>query len=1343
MSQPPSSVIEPVESAEPGSTVESTNEQDQDSAIPTSVREAVNEMTETLAQLLPGTPTGTPPRVSIVPPTQQVPTFARFSPPNWSGRESTAMDNLLKNELQIPLPVRTAFHATGYSDIRSLVEMSIHDPIALTHLHARADFNAPEFGDVLLLIHCLGKCFANARAVPGLNNPDAPPDPSRFPEDASGTDEFLRLLRMEPFHRTYRRAYRVFRGPLSDACDARVRDDLVGSVVSTSASGSVGNSTWTSMSSSGTSRRSKQSRHSRTSRHSSRSRHSQRPKNHNRRYQPGGTDYAFTGTPATTTPTAATANANNSLSSPSTHASYDTQQRASQQFLHNLDPRLKKPEKDEKRQTLPARHEWKGAIEDFEAFQNKVEGHYGQCGAGYLFDPAFQAAYVRDGPACYVEFLDDIGSASQIKKDVRALYGALKSACHVGVGRTILLKHNKEQDGVRTWMELVSKYEADGDPEVRISKLENVISVPFHRHYTGGLTKWVQDYENSFAELETLGELAWTNDASKKRRILQNAQNIGMSNTLVKQITADRSFAKVCELLRSHALQNQHVFQERAARKAKAANTVMTEANQDSDYDVLVERILTSVKQAQVAPSSELTTLEPTEDTSAMTIVDKQVCRVLNVPAEAWNLLSFDVKDVLRAERRRLEDGQRSSNGSGGRNTGYQSHKPRGNGMTTHPNQATGTTRAPTTNSGTAIPNQYSAKHVATEHDSDPHAALIEAFLAQEDLDDSGDDSNEYSQSHVHMARTLSTSNTSQTIANVFNSLYLPATHHVGIMDSGADTTVLGKGWLILSEDATRRANVIGFDRESAVKGNLPIVTAITAMDLPDGKTILLRVNEAVHNPTSEYTLFSEYQLRDFGVELNTIPKKHGGLQTMVVNGLKLELGLRDCMTYLEHREPRETELDTKQVYDVTRGGTPWNPQCTTNTDNCATTVDEPDDVDENLVQHARTDVGMDIQVDVMTCVRYLETVTQDPNYQDDVRGMPPLLHRALPAKLDYRKLSKYFLYRPKDVIQHTLNQTTQLAKAIIHTPLRRHLKSRFLMLRKKRLNEVVATDTYFSSEVSLEGYTCSQVFFGCTSRTIDVYGLRTESQFADAYQDFMRDRGIPHTLRRDNAKSEKSERVKELHRDLIIADQWTEPHSPWQNPAENNGVKFLKAHSQTLMNRTNAPANTWFLCHQYTAAVYNECAHPNNNWRIPNQVSGGETRDISHLLQFYWFEPVLYLDPVAKFPQSKEKPGYFVGFGENVGDALTFKILKEDMRTVLHRSVVRSATDPRNRNRQVNFQTEVDEGLNRIDLGPPTRSPASTTRELDNRNGSLVEGLEMASVNHVRNKSTSNGNTG
>jgi hypothetical protein len=43
------------------------------------------------------------------------------------------------------------------------------------------------------------------------------------------------------------------------------------------------------------------------------------------------------------------------------------------------------------------------------------------------------------------------------------------------------------------------------------------------------------------------------------------------------------------------------------------------------------------------------------------------------------------------------------------------------------------------------------------------------------------------------------------------------------------------------------------------------------------------------------------------------------------------------------------------------------------------------------------------------------------------------------------------------------------------------------------------------------------------TSKMIHVAGMKTESEFPDAYLDFIRKHGIPSALRLDNAKSEMS----------------------------------------------------------------------------------------------------------------------------------------------------------------------------------------------------------------------------
>jgi hypothetical protein len=52
-----------------------------------------------------------------------------------------------------------------------------------------------------------------------------------------------------------------------------------------------------------------------------------------------------------------------------------------------------------------------------------------------------------------------------------------------------------------------------------------------------------------------------------------------------------------------------------------------------------------------------------------------------------------------------------------------------------------------------------------------------------------------------------------------------------------------------------------------------------------------------------------------------------------------------------------------------------------------------------------------------------------------------------------------------------------------------------------------------------------------------------------------------------------------------------------------------------------------------------------------------------------------LYLDHVDAFPQSKERPGYFVGCSPNVGDDLTLRIYDDQTKQVVNVGVVRSYT--------------------------------------------------------------------
>jgi hypothetical protein len=79
---------------------------------------------------------------------------------------------------------------------------------------------------------------------------------------------------------------------------------------------------------------------------------------------------------------------------------------------------------DERRQVLSLKDIWHGTVVLFEIFRNNVEGHCGKIGAGYIFYSSFQEAYFQRSVDFYVDHLDEVPSALQIKKDSRALLSA-------------------------------------------------------------------------------------------------------------------------------------------------------------------------------------------------------------------------------------------------------------------------------------------------------------------------------------------------------------------------------------------------------------------------------------------------------------------------------------------------------------------------------------------------------------------------------------------------------------------------------------------------------------------------------------------------------------------------------------------------------------------------------------------------------------------------------------------------------------------------------------------------------------------------------------------------------
>ena len=144
------------------------------------------------------------------------------------------------------------------------------------------------------------------------------------------------------------------------------------------------------------------------------------------------------------------------------------------------------------------------------------------------------------------------------------------------------------------------------------------------------------------------------------------------------------------------------------------------------------------------------------------------------------------------------------------------------------------------------------------------------------------------------------------------------------------------------------------------------------------------------------------------------------------------------------------------------------------------------------------------------------------------------------------------------------------------------------------------------------------------------------------------------------------------------VQDYQSEPYHQHQNKPENR-FGLAKLYNNTVTNTSGCPACCWLLCLHYICGVLNHLASPTLQGICPVQALEGTTPDISFMFHYSFYEPVYYRidssEPDLHFPSSSnDKKGYWVGFADNQGDILTWRILTEDTQKIIIRSGIQSA---------------------------------------------------------------------
>ncbi len=577
------------------------------------------------------------------------------------------------------------------------------------------------------------------------------------------------------------------------------------------------------------------------------------------------------------------------------------------------------------------------------------------------------------------------------------------------------------------------------------------------------------------------------------------------------------------------------------------------------------------------------------------------------------------------------------------------------------------------------------------------------------------------------------------------------------LVDRGANGGIAGDDVLVL-ERSHRTCDVSGINNHTMP--SLPIVTCAGLVNTSIGKTIVIMHEYAYAGKGS--TIHSSAQLEHFGHSVNdrSVKVKGGKQQIVTPDGIVLPLDFRVGLPYLNMTKPTALEM-LSYHHIVLTSDVEWQPNCLdhNNTDIMdGIFLDNEDEecLDNNIDYNINYSNSVIVPAHVPTT--NLVSPTSFRDLVDTVVDVLSINKTSVAIKKPhYDALRPNFGWSPADAIKKTFECTTQWARMVERYPFRKHFKSRFPALNVIRRNEAVATDTVFSDTPAVaSGCKVAQIFAGCKTFVVDIYPMKLEADFVRTLQDNIRERGAMTKLISDMAKVETSSRVNDILRLYSIQNGHSEPYHEHQNPAERR-YQTVKRFSINIMERTGAPANTWLLAMQYACDVLN-LTYVDKIDMTPMQALTGQTPDISILLCFTFWEPVYFANADAlsysgkiSFPsQSAEDLGRFVGFGNNIGDALTFKILTDKTQRIIYRSSVRSVkTTPPNLRlvpaegeitgvtHTNNTMNDVDNG---IDLGPSLYSlrDAHSSADINPDLG----GAELEYVEYPRPSNTSGNNT-
>ena len=557
---------------------------------------------------------------------------------------------------------------------------------------------------------------------------------------------------------------------------------------------------------------------------------------------------------------------------------------------------------------------WDGKRSTFESYKDLIEAWLLQAGAGYLINPDFLAKYNTYGTDYFLstEFWDLYGiNVRQADYDRKYLFGILK-ATNRGREDQFLEKFKLSQDGIKTWQGFQKVYSqmTGGAKDLKLEQLEDAISVKYHSQDISHMIEYLDNFEKQMQQIDTLTEGTGYSEMQKRRKLISNLGETPAIAHLLQYVRDNSlSFEDTTEYLRHNIPRTPGgATKGSSSRKGKGGaqatfNVTSSPGNEEEETQDFLNVEDTTALINHMASETSFTHVYNALSSPSLR-------QKLLIPKAIWVRLEPELRKKIEEIRKDIES---SNGGDIKEGTNKKSSTP-----TPVPNQYP--SMAGKEHSTTALLNQMaelSVEDCAFDDDDEDvdtdHIANLFQVTSSPDLE---------VRAHLEYARILT---------SVQNSTY-------AISDGGADSCVLGKHAHVINETG-RHATLIGYDPRTTRSKRIPIVSAYLKVKAHNDIPVFLKVNEAPYHIDNPITLLSEYQIRDFGMVIDSVATKHristensyGTQRFTLSKHVHIPFEDRGGIMGFEILPITEDDFIDKvepiyDVFEITNGNVPWTP---------------------------------------------------------------------------------------------------------------------------------------------------------------------------------------------------------------------------------------------------------------------------------------------------------------------------------------------------------------------------------------------------------------------------------